>query len=51
MGFPSKSLIITPLPRALLAEQVPFILDMSPNRFLALALFAWLAATPTGEVS
>jgi hypothetical protein len=32
-----------------LAGQVPFIPAMNPNRFLALALFAWLAAAPTGE--
>jgi hypothetical protein len=32
-----------------LAEQVPFIPAMNPNRFLALALFAWLAAAPAGE--
>ena len=38
-----------PTPWALLAEQVDFIPAMNPNRFLALALFAWLAATPAGD--
>jgi photosystem II stability/assembly factor-like uncharacterized protein len=32
-----------------LAEQVDFIPAMNPKRFLALALFAWLAAAPAGE--
>ncbi len=32
-----------------MAEQVPFIPAMNPKRFLALALFAWLAAAPAGE--